>query len=178
MEVSKSHAVPVQQRLKLLLLGALGGALLAAALVASAAKAAPAATISVAKSSLGQVIVDSRGHTVYLFEKDAKGQSSCYGACAKFWPPVLVKGKPAAGAGAKASLLGVVMRKDGTHQLTYAGHPLYGFFKDRASGQTTGEGLSFFGGGWYVLAPSGRKIDKESPAPASSSSSGGYGYGG
>jgi predicted lipoprotein with Yx(FWY)xxD motif len=143
---------------------ALTAALLTGWVVASAGAApsrssAGAAAIKVAKSKLGQILVDSRGRTLYLFEKDAKGQSACYGQCAKFWPPVLSTGKPTAGPGAKASLLGVVMRKDGKHQVTYAGHPLYGFVKDTAPGLTNGQGLHFFGGGWYVLTPAGKKID-------------------
>ena len=180
-------AVPVERPLKLIAGGAVVATLLAAWLVAApGAKAArgqrsvPGAAIKVAKNKLGQIIVDSRGRTVYLFEKDKNGQSACYGACAKFWPPVLAKGKPTAGTGAKASLLGVVMRKDGAHQLTYGGHPLYGFVKDKAPGQATGEGLNFFGGGWDVLGPSGNKLEG-SPAKSTSSSgsgSGSYGYGG
>jgi predicted lipoprotein with Yx(FWY)xxD motif len=181
------NAVPVERRLKLLAGGAIVATLLAAWLVAAPrAKATPGqrfaagAAIKVAKNKLGQIIVDSRGRTVYLFEKDKNNQSACYGACAKFWPPLLAKGKPTAGTGAKASLLGVVMRKDGTHQLTYGGHPLYGFVKDKAPGQATGQGLNFFGGGWDVLGPSGNKLEG-SPAKSTSSSgsgSGSYGYGG
>ncbi len=180
-------AVPVDHRLKLIAVGAVVATLLVAWLVASprakaasGKRAATAAAIKVAQNKLGRIIVDSRGRTVYLFEKDKNSQSACYGACAKYWPPVLAKGKPTAGTGAQASLLGVVMRKDGTHQLTYGGHPLYGFVKDTAPGQATGQGLSFFGGGWDVLAPNGSKIEG-SPAKSTSSSgsgSGGYRYGG
>ena len=180
-----ANVVPVERRLKLIAVGAVAATLLAVWLIAAQGakatpgqRALPGAAIKVAKNKLGQIIVDSRGRTVYLFEKDKNSQSACYGACAKFWPPVLAKGKPTAGTGAKASLLGVVIRKDGTHQLTYGGHPLYGFVKDKAPGQATGQGLNFFGGGWDVLAPSGNKL-KSSPAKSTSSSgSSGYRYGG
>ena len=96
-----------------------------------------------------------------LLEKDKGRRSSCSGQCAKFWPPLLTSGKPTAGAGAKASLLGTTRRSNGTMQVTYAGHPLYRFTQDKKSGQTRGEGLNFFGASWYVLSPSGKKIDKD-----------------
>ncbi|HEY1318452.1 MAG TPA: hypothetical protein VGF10_14610 [Gaiella sp.] len=118
-------------------------------------------TVGIATTPLGKVVVDSRGRTLYLFEADRKGKSACYGACAKAWPPVLVAGKPKAGPGARATLLGVVMRKDGKEQVTYRGHPLYRFFKDTARGQVKGQGLDFYGGEWYVLTPAGVKLERE-----------------
>ena len=118
-------------------------------------------TIGIATTPLGKVVVDSRGKTLYLFEADKRGKSACYGACAKAWPPVLVIGKPKAGPGARAALLGVVKRKDGKEQVTYRGHPLYRFFKDTKRGQVKGQGLDFFGGEWYVLTPAGIKLEHE-----------------
>jgi predicted lipoprotein with Yx(FWY)xxD motif len=135
----------------------------AAALVAGGAGAASQtsrATIKVRTVSLGKILVDAQGRTLYLFEKDKRGKSACYGQCAKFWPPVLTSAKPKAGTGAKASLLGMTRRKNGTEQVTYAGHPLYRFLEDKRAGQTKGEATKFFGAEWYVLAPSGKKIDK------------------
>jgi predicted lipoprotein with Yx(FWY)xxD motif len=135
----------------------------AAALLAGGAGAAgqtSRATIKVRTVSLGKILVDSRGRTLYLFEKDKHDKSACYGQCAKFWPPVLTSGKAAAGTGAKASLLGTTKRRNGTEQVTYAGHPLYRFLEDKRPGQTKGEGTKFFGAEWYVLAPNGKKIDK------------------
>jgi predicted lipoprotein with Yx(FWY)xxD motif len=96
--------------------------------------------------------------TVYLFEKDAAGTSSCTGACATAWPPVT--GKPQAGAGAIASDLGTITRSDGSTQVTYKGHPLYRFVKDKDGGDAYGEGVKAFGAGWYALAPSGKKVDR------------------
>jgi predicted lipoprotein with Yx(FWY)xxD motif len=116
-------------------------------------------TIGIATTPLGKIVVDSRGRSLYLFEADRKGKSACYGACAKAWPPVLVVGKPKAGPGARAALLGVLKRKDGKDQATYRGHPLYRFFKDTKSGQVKGQGLDFFGGEWYVLTPAGIKLE-------------------
>ena len=116
-------------------------------------------TVGIATTPLGKIVVDARGRSLYLFEADHKGKSACYGACAKAWPPVLVIGKPKAGPGARAALLGVVKRKDGKEQVTYRGHPLYRFFKDTKNGQVKGQGLDFFGGEWYVLTPAGIKLE-------------------
>lgn len=131
--------------------------------VASASSSSPrtAMKVGTASSKLGRIIVDKRGLTLYLFEKDKHGKSACYGSCASFWPPLLTHGKPVAGPGVKARLLGVTKRKNGTRQVTYAGHPLYRYTADSKPGQTTGEGLNLFGGGWDVVAPSGKKIDSD-----------------
>jgi predicted lipoprotein with Yx(FWY)xxD motif len=96
--------------------------------------------------------------TVYLFEADKGSRSSCSAACASAWPPVT--GKPEATAGASASELGTITRPDGGTQVTYKGHPLYFFIKDKDSGDAYGQGVKAFGAGWYVLAPGGNKIDK------------------
>ena len=143
------------------LLLALTAAALALGLAAAVASGMSAATVRTHKSSLGKILINAQGRTLYLFEKDKGRHSSCYGQCASFWPPLLTKGKPTAAAGAKASLLGTTRRSNGTMQVTYAGHPLYRFTQDKKAGQTGGEGLKFFGGGWYVLSPSGKKIDKD-----------------
>ena len=120
-----------------------------------------AATVGTATSSLGRILVDSQGRTLYLFEADKTGRSVCTGACAAYWPPLLTKGKPAAKGAVKTSLLGVTRRGDGTMQVTYAGHPLYRFVQDAKPGQTNGQGLKLSGAEWYVLSPAGTKIEKE-----------------
>jgi len=137
---------------------ALSLAVAATALGGSAAREAKVAT---GPSSLGRIVVDGRGHTLYLFEKDRRGRSTCSGACAAYWPPLLTRGKPIAIKGAKPSLLGSIRRSGGARQVTYAGHPLYLFSGDTRRGQTSGEGLADFGAGWYALTPSGKKIDRD-----------------
>jgi len=137
---------------------ALSLAVAATALGGSAAREAKVAT---GPSSLGRIVVDGRGHTLYLFEKDRRGRSTCSGACAAYWPPLLTRGKPIAIKGAKSSLLGSIRRSGGARQVTYAGHPLYLFSGDTRRGQTSGEGLADFGAGWYALTPSGKKIDRD-----------------
>jgi predicted lipoprotein with Yx(FWY)xxD motif len=126
------------------------------------------ATISVGGSSLGQILVDVKGRTLYLFEADTGKQSTCSGACAQAWPPLTTNGAPTAAGNASPSLLGTTTRSDGTMQATYSGHPLYYFASDTKSGDTKGEGLTAFGAGWDVLSPNGAKIEK-------SGSSGSYG---
>src|SRR4029077_3163477 len=105
-----------------------------------------------ANTTAGQILVDANGLTVYLFVADKGTVSSCNSAaCVQYWPPVLTKGAPQAGAGAAASLLGTIRRADGTTQVTYGGHPLYLFVSDKKAGDVTGQGINAFGAPWYVV---------------------------
>jgi predicted lipoprotein with Yx(FWY)xxD motif len=117
------------------------------------------ARVSAASSSLGKIIVDSGGRTLYLFEKDTRGHSACSGTCAMYWPPLITHGKPIAGHGLKKSLLGTIRRANGARQVTYAGHPLYRYVLDTKPGETNGEGLQDFGAGWDALSAAGKKIE-------------------
>jgi predicted lipoprotein with Yx(FWY)xxD motif len=108
--------------------------------------------------SLGKILVNGNAQTLYLFEKDKNGKSACSGQCAKFWPPVLTKGKPKAGTGVKESLLGTTKRADGSSEVTYAGHPLYTFAGDTQAGQTNGQGSNGFGAPWWVVTPAGKAL--------------------
>jgi predicted lipoprotein with Yx(FWY)xxD motif len=130
------------------------------------------ATVGIANSGLGKIIVNSQGRTLYLFGKDSGTTSACTGACAANWPPLRANGKPKLGSGANASLVGTIMRSDGKPQVTYNGHPLYLFKGDKQAGDMNGEGLTAFGGTWYVLSSSGNQVVAQSP----SSGGGGYGY--
>jgi predicted lipoprotein with Yx(FWY)xxD motif len=126
----------------------------------NAAGAGGGISITTGHSSFGVIVTGSNGRAVYLFEKDAGTTSSCYGACAAAWPPVLTTGAPAATSGVSPALLGTVRRSDGTTQVTYAGHPLYYFAGDSRAGDVTGEGSQSFGAGWDLLTPTGSKIEK------------------
>jgi predicted lipoprotein with Yx(FWY)xxD motif len=117
-----------------------------------------AATVGVASTGLGNVLVDSQGRTLYLFAKDQGTTSACSGACAGAWPPLRVSGKPLAGGGAKAALLGTTKRSDGKPQVTYNGHPLYLYVGDQKAGDTSGQGITAFGGGWFALTASGSQV--------------------
>jgi predicted lipoprotein with Yx(FWY)xxD motif len=116
--------------------------------------------VALANSPLGHILVDSKGITLYEFVKDKGTTSACYGACAALWPPLITKGKPVAGRGVRASLLGTTKRKDGKLEVTYGGHPLYYFVTDRKPGQTTGQGVSQFGGPWWVISAAGKEIHR------------------
>jgi predicted lipoprotein with Yx(FWY)xxD motif len=132
------------------------------------------ATVGVANSSLGSILVNSTGRTLYLFKADVGAKSSCTGACAGAWPPLRVTGKPTAGNGLTASKLGTITRSGGSRQVTYNDHPLYLFIKDTKPGQTNGQGVTAFGAAWFALTPSGNQAS----APASSSGGGGSAGGG
>ena len=112
------------------------------------------------KTKLGPVLVNSKGHTLYLFKKDKNGKSSCSGTCATFWPPLLTHGKPTAGSGVKAALLGTTRRSNGSLQVTYNKHPLYTYTLDKHAGQTKGEGVLAFGAKWYALSAKGIAVLK------------------
>jgi predicted lipoprotein with Yx(FWY)xxD motif len=83
----------------------------------------------------------------------------CTGACVSAWPAFTTSGAPQAGAGVTAGLLGTTLRADHTTEVTYHGHPLYYYSGDQKPGDMNGQGSKAFGAGWYVVAPSGSKID-------------------
>jgi predicted lipoprotein with Yx(FWY)xxD motif len=120
------------------------------------------AAVNLRKTKLGSVLVNSKGHTLYLFKKDRNGKSSCSGSCATFWPPLLAHGKPTAGTGVKSSLLGTTRRSNGSLQVTYNKHPLYRYTLDKSVGQTKGEGVLFFGAKWYAVSAKGAAVVKAS----------------
>jgi predicted lipoprotein with Yx(FWY)xxD motif len=128
---------------------------------ATAVPRAAAATVGIGHTSLGRVIADSKGRTLYLFEKDTSRRSACSGQCAQYWPPLITDGAPVARTGVKRSLLGTIRRANGSRQVTYAGHPLYRYIGDTKPGQTNGEGSEAFGAGWDALSPSGKKIERD-----------------
>jgi predicted lipoprotein with Yx(FWY)xxD motif len=136
-------------------------AALAVGVAAVASAATPSAhssagtVVKTTHTKLGTFLVGPNGHTLYLFEKDKGTTSQCSGQCAKFWPPLTTSGSPKAGGSAKQSLLGT----NSHHQVTYHGHPLYYFLEDKSAGQSLGQGSKAFGAGWYVVTPSGNKID-------------------
>ena len=136
---------------------AVAGAAAAAAVTHSQSSSG---TVTLRTTKLGKVLATRAGMTLYLFRADKKGKSACYGQCATYWPPLLKKGALTAGTGLKAKLLGTTKRKNGTRQVTYAGHPLYRFKLDKAAGDVAGQGQDFFGGKWYALSAAGRTITK------------------
>jgi predicted lipoprotein with Yx(FWY)xxD motif len=118
----------------------------------------PPPAVSIHASAYGRILSDGRGFALYAFTRDPRGRSACSGACAKAWPPFRVTAVPRAGAGTKASALGVTRRADGTLQATYAGRPLYYYVGDRRPGQVLCQNVAEFGGTWLVLRASGALV--------------------
>lgn len=125
-------------------------------------------------SMLGmKIITGPDGRSLYLFEKDTNGKSSCSGSCVTVWPPLTTSGKAQAGSGVSASMLGTTTRSDGKTQVTYNGHPLYYYASDSSAGQVNGQGLNQFGALWYAVSAQGKAIVS---GGSSSGGSGGGGY--
>jgi predicted lipoprotein with Yx(FWY)xxD motif len=132
---------------------------LALAVAGTGIAAGGPATVKTRHGKLGTFLVGTNGRTLYLFEKDKTKKSTCSGACATAWPPLLTTGRAKAAGKAKATLLGTTKRSDGTTQVTYKGHPVYYFIMDKKAGDAKGEGVNAFGAEWYVLSSSGVKIE-------------------
>jgi predicted lipoprotein with Yx(FWY)xxD motif len=105
------------------------------------------ATVGVANTGFGDILVDTHGRTLYLFKKDSGPTSTCTGACATYWPALIALGIPTSGTRAHASLIGTTKRQDGAAQVTYNGHPLYLYGGDHSPGYTNGQGDVAFGAG-------------------------------
>jgi predicted lipoprotein with Yx(FWY)xxD motif len=128
----------------------------------SPASASSAVLVTTKHSKLGTILAAGpKKLTVYLFEADKGESSACTGACEKAWPPVKTGELGKAAGKAVAADLGTITRSDGTKQMTYEGHPLYFFEKDKDSGDAYGQGSKAFGAGWYVMKPNGGKVDDD-----------------
>ena len=180
--------------LTLRLIGATATVLLASACgsTTTATPGAPASptsgstggVVGVRTTSLGPILVDAKGLTVYLLTADKPGQSTCSATCLQYWPLVpaagtsvpTVKGVSAPLAEAKAS--------SGAAMVTAGGWPLYTFVKDKAPGDVSGQGVKTFGGTWYAVSPSGTAVTTKAAGAGGGSSGtstspairGGYGY--
>jgi len=123
--------------------------------VAPTSSTSATATLVVSDSSLGRILTDARGNTLYLFETDRNRQSTCYEGCDTTWPPLEATGAPTVGDGLDDSSVGTTKRTDGITQVTYAGHPLYFYSGDSAPGDTNGQGI---GDVWYAVTPAGDPV--------------------
>ena len=139
--------------------------LLALAL-AAAASATGGTSVGTHHTKRGKVLASSRGFSLYMFQKDKKGsgKSTCYGQCAKVWPPLLTTGRPKAmsRSGVNSRLLGTIKRTDGKTEVTYNGYPLYRWAGDSKPGDITGEGITQSGGKWYLLNTAGNIVKPKS----------------
>jgi predicted lipoprotein with Yx(FWY)xxD motif len=144
----------------------------------NATKAAPPAAtkmstttaVDVGDTSLGKVLVDSNGRTLYGFASDMNGTSTCNGSCAQIWPPVIVTPGWTASPAAQAANLHTVKRADGQLQLAAGKWPLYTFASDHARGDVTGQGVENF----FVVQPDG-KLHKDATTATTAPSYSGYG---
>jgi predicted lipoprotein with Yx(FWY)xxD motif len=127
---------------------------------ASVAAAAPTrAQVATRSTSLGSVLVDARGHTLYVFDQDRGTKSACTRSCAASWPAFLTTTKPVALKGVAAAKLGMVKRANGKFQVTFMGHPLYFFASDAKAGDVRGASITH----WAAISPSGARLRAGSP---------------
>jgi predicted lipoprotein with Yx(FWY)xxD motif len=124
----------------------------------AAAQQAAEGTVAVANTGLGEVLVDAKGRTLYVFTKDKGDQSVCSGKCAVAWPALTVTGAATPGTGVEASLLSTSKQANGSSQVTYGGKPLYYFAGDKAPGDTKGQGLN---GVWWVVKGDGSLVQSK-----------------
>jgi predicted lipoprotein with Yx(FWY)xxD motif len=119
------------------------------------AQQAAEGTVVVASTGLGEVLVDAKGRTLYVFTKDKSDQSVCSGKCAAAWPALTVSGDATAGTGVQASLLSTAKQANGSTQVTYGGKPLYYFAGDAKPGDTNGQGV---GDVWFAVTADGELV--------------------
>jgi predicted lipoprotein with Yx(FWY)xxD motif len=119
--------------------------------------AATGTVVKVVRSQYGRILADGRGQALYFFSRENSRARRCSGACARAWPPVSARGRPVSGRGARASLVGATLRRDGTRQLTYAGHPVYLYVGD-SPGRVLCHNVTEFGGVWRVIRADGSVV--------------------
>jgi predicted lipoprotein with Yx(FWY)xxD motif len=132
------------------------------------------ATVSTRSTSIGTVLVNAQGHTLYWFAIDTPTKSNCNGACASYWPPVIGKAMAASGTTLPMGF-GTITRSNGSTQATYDGHPLYTYAADTSAGMTSGNDKNLSGGLWWAMTPTGAKPASGGGA-STSASTGGGGY--
>ena len=124
--------------------------------VAATPAAVTGYAVTVVRSQFGQILADGRGQALYSFSRERGRASRCYGACAKAWPPAPARGRATA-RGARRGLVGATVRRDGSRQLTYAGHPVYLYVGD-SPGRVLCHNVTEFGGVWRVIRADGTVV--------------------
>jgi predicted lipoprotein with Yx(FWY)xxD motif len=145
----------------LIIVAAIAALAPAGALAAStSAHVARGTTVQLRHTSLGEILVDRQGFTLYMFTADSSRHDKCMSirGCVGVWPVLTTSANPVAGSGVKASLLGTITVSGRTKQVTYAGHPLYTYVGDSGPGQTSYVGARQFGGNWYALNSAGKTV--------------------
>jgi len=158
-------------------------AVLPAQLFAEGASEKNATVVETQSAKYGAILTDNKGLTLYVFQKDTPGTTACYGACAQYWPPLLVgEGQKLAAGYGVTGKLGTTQRTDGSSQVTYNGMPLYLFAKDTAAGESAGQDVGPAGAKWYVVpvgaATFARAMELSENPPQAGSSTGHMGSAG
>jgi predicted lipoprotein with Yx(FWY)xxD motif len=112
--------------------------------------------ITVRGSEYGRMLFGPNRQAIYIFQRDRRNRSRCYGECAREWPPVYTQGRPRARRGVKRSLLGTTTRRDGRLQVTYARKPLY-YYAHEGPGEVECHNVNLNGGFWWVIGPNGKR---------------------
>jgi len=153
------------KRTHMLLAPALVAAISASAVAAAQggvpiAHAGRAASVQLHNTSLGKILVDASGFTLYEFTRDSRNKDTCVtvSGCARVWPALIAHGTPTAGSGVKASLLSTIKLPGGARQITYAGHPLYAYAEASERAETAYVGVSHFGGKWQAVNAAGGAV--------------------
>lgn len=146
--------------MKRILIAALTAAILSALAAGVAGASVSRSKLQLRKTSVGTILVNGRGFTIYAFTKDGRNRDACasISSCLSLWPIVGGAAKPVLGPGVKSSLVGTITIKGGAKQLTYAGHPLYTYAEDSGPGQTSYVNFLQFGGRWPALNAGGREV--------------------
>jgi predicted lipoprotein with Yx(FWY)xxD motif len=113
--------------------------------------------VILARSAFGRMLFSSDRQAIYIFERDRRNKSNCYGACARAWPPVFTAGAPRAGRGVEGSLLGTTRRRGGRLQVTYNGKPLY-YYVNEDPGEVKCHNVNLNGGFWWAVGADGRRL--------------------
>jgi predicted lipoprotein with Yx(FWY)xxD motif len=149
----------MKSRFRIIRLGLGPAVVVLAALVTmlgtSQAASSSGARLTVRSTAYGKAVFGPSRKVLYVFGADRGSTSNCYGVCATAWPPLLTKGKPVAGPGVKANLLGTTKRKNGALQVTYNKHPLYYFSSDTRQ-KIKCQHMSMHGGLWLIIKPNGQ----------------------
>jgi predicted lipoprotein with Yx(FWY)xxD motif len=127
---------------------------------APAANAARVAKVQLRNTSLGKILVNASGFTLYRFTKDSRNRDTCVkiSGCSGVWLGLRTSGKPTAGPGVKASLLSTITLPGGSRQVTYAGHPLYLYAPASERAETLYVGAVQFGGTWDAVNAAGGTV--------------------
>ncbi|MGZ4493086.1 MAG: COG4315 family predicted lipoprotein [Nocardioides sp.] len=141
---------------------------------AASAPSGGGAVVRVASTSLGKVLVDAQGHTLYMLTADSPGHSTCNTQCLAYWPAVAPPASGGAAAPGVSATLASTAVAGGGHTVTAGGRPLYTFITDTKPGDVTGEGVATFGGVWYAVSPAGQPVKSAPSSGGSTSGGGGY----